>query len=100
MPTASSVSAVSGIMEGESSAVPSVRTSYVRMISLSTRQAARFFKQKHSNVFPVINWDNTPVCGVRLVTVMITLRVKSSNRRKEKVLRVPNVVTRHRRPKI
>lgn len=99
MPTASSVSAVSGIMEGESSAVPSVRTSYVRMISLSTRQAARFFKQKPSNVFPVINWDNTPVCGVRLVTVMITLRVKSSNRRREKVLRVPNVVTRHRRPK-
>lgn len=33
-----------------SSAVPFARTSYVRMISLSTRRAAKSFRQKHSNV--------------------------------------------------
>lgn len=40
-----------------SSAVPFARTSYVRMISLSTRRAAKSFRQKHSNVSesPVIN---------------------------------------------
>ena len=35
---------------GASSAAPFARTSYVRMISLSTRRAAKSFRQRHSNV--------------------------------------------------
>lgn len=35
----------------------------------------------------------------RLVTVTITPRVRSSNKRKERAPRVPNVAMRHRRPK-
>lgn len=72
-------------------AVPFVTTTYAKTISLSIKPAVRFWRQKHSSVYPVTGWDSIHAYAVRLVSAMTTLEAKYLKLKKENHHLAPSV---------
>lgn len=80
--------------------VRSVIASYARMINLSIKHRAKYWKQKISNANHVIVWDNTLVLGVRHAIVKITFVEKALNMKRTNLSLVQSAATRHHRLRI
>lgn len=89
-----SVKELSGIMEAECLPVLFATISSVKMISLNIKPAAKFWKQRHLNVFPVTGLGSIHACVVRLVSVTITCEVRFLSRKREKSLLALNAATK------
>lgn len=95
-----SVKEVSGITEAECLPVLFATISSVKMTSLSIKPAAKFWKQRHLNVFPVTGLGSIHACVVRLVFVTIMCEVRFSSRKREKSLPALNVAMKLSRQRI
>lgn len=100
MLSALSVREASGITGAEYSAVLFATISFVKMISLNIRPAAKFWKPRPLNVFPVIDLGNILVSVVRPVFVMITHGARFSNKRREESLPALSAGMKHSRQRI